>query len=731
MPTVSELYATAVGHHRAGRLAEAETIYRHILAYVPDNAQIWYSLGVLSHQTGNYAESVESYRRAVAIKPDWPEAQSNLGLALRALGRLEDAASACRRAVELKPDLAEANLTLGLVWKDSGKLEEAEASFRRVVHLQPGYAEGHYLLGNTLVVRGKLDEAEACLRRAISLLPTLAQAHDNLGNVLQSRGMLDASAECYRRAVELSPDLAGAHNNLGVIRLSQGRTDEAEACFRQSLEIRPDQAAVRNNLGTIWMARTKLDEAAGCFQRALEFDPNFADAHNNLGLVRLNQGLQDEAITCYRRALERKPDYADAYDNLLYSLYFSTEYDAAAIYREHVQWAERFEQPGLPSRPADVDLTPGRRLRVGYVSPNFRTHPVGRFMLPILEAHDHDRFEVFSYSLLDTPDALTERCRRASDVWRDVAGRSTEELAEVVRRDRIDVLVDLTMHMSNNYLSTFARKPAPVQMTYLAYCGTTGLRAIDYRLTDPFLDPPGRDEAYYSEHSIRLPETYWCYRPMAEAPPVAPPPAETAGHVTFGCLNNFCKVTPPTLTAWVRILQSLPESRLLLHAQEGNHRQRVYGELAAHGVSPDRLTFVGVQPPTEYFRLYNRIDVALDPFPYGGGTTSCDALVMGVPVVSLAGTTAVGRGGRSILSNVGLADFVANHVNEYVTIATELGCDPPRLTSLRRELRGRMQSSPLMNAPRFTRHVERAYLRAWEIFAMGGEPRAFTVEPAE
>jgi predicted O-linked N-acetylglucosamine transferase (SPINDLY family) len=216
---------------------------------------------------------------------------------------------------------------------------------------------------------------------------------------------------------------------------------------------------------------------------------------------------------------------------------------------------------------------------------------------------------------------------------------------------------------------------------------------------------------------------------MAEVPPVAPPPVETARHVTFGCLNNFCKVTPPTLAAWVRILQTMPESRLLLHAQEGNHRQRVYGELAAHGVSPDRLTFVGVQSPTEYFRFYNRVDVALDPFPYGGGTTSCDAFVMGVPVVSLAGNTAVGRGGRSILSNVGLADLVANDVSEYVQKATELGRDHPRLTSLRRELRGRMQSSPLMNAPRFTRHVERAFLRAWEIFASGSEPRAFAVEP--
>ena len=292
-------------------------------------------------------------------------------------------------------------------------------------------------------------------------------------------------------------------------------------------------------------------------------------------------------------------------------------------------------------------------------------------------------------------------------------GLSDEELAAAVHQDRIDMLVDLTMHMAHNRMLVFARKPAPVQVTYLAYCGTTGLDTIDYRLTDPYLDPPGADEQFYSEQSIRLPETYWCYRPAVDSPPVGPLPALAAGRLTFGCLNNFCKVTEPTLAAWCRLLRVLPDSRLLLHAARGSHRDRVRAILAEQGVSSDRLVFVDGVPILEYLRLYEQIDVALDPFPYGGGSTTCDALWMGVPVVSLAGKTAVGRSGLSILSNIGLPELIASDVDQYVRIAAELAADLPRLAALRATLRERMQKSPLMDAPRFARNVEAAYREMW------------------
>jgi predicted O-linked N-acetylglucosamine transferase (SPINDLY family) len=350
---------------------------------------------------------------------------------------------------------------------------------------------------------------------------------------------------------------------------------------------------------------------------------------------------------------------------------------------------------------------------VGYVSPDFRWHPVGRFLLPLLQSHDHREFEIFCYASQIVADFITARCQAHADVWRNVAGCTDEQLATAVREDHIDILVDLSMHMAKNRLLVFARKPAPVQVTYLAYCGTTGLRTMDYRLTDPYLDAPGQTQRFYSEQSVWLPETYWCYLAVDNTPPVSSLPALLAGHVTFGCLNNFCKVTAPALSAWSALLQAAPGSRLILHAQTGGHRDRVRDFFTQRHVSPERVTFVRQLPTADYFRLYEQIDVALDPFPYGGGTTTCDALWMGVPVVSLAGQTAVGRGGLSILSNVGLTGLLAHDSEQYARIAADLAGDLQRLGELRATLRERMQHSPLMDAPRFARNVESSYRMMW------------------
>jgi predicted O-linked N-acetylglucosamine transferase (SPINDLY family) len=393
---------------------------------------------------------------------------------------------------------------------------------------------------------------------------------------------------------------------------------------------------------------------------------------------------------------------------------FSSGYDARTLCEEHRRWDRNHAAPlARFIGPHLNDRSPDRRLRVGYVSPDFRHHPVGRFLLPLLESHDRRSFEIFGYASVDVPDTMTDRCRAHTDVWRNMLGSSDEQVARTIRQDRIDILVDLSVHMAKNRLLVFARKPAPVQVTYLAYCGTTGLSTIDYRLTDPYLDPPGQDEQIYTEQSVRLPETYWCYQPAIETPPVNALPALDVGHVSFGSLNNFCKVTPATLAAWGRLLQAVPQSRLLLHARSGSHRDRVRKFLAEQGVSPERLEFIDFQPMAEYFAAYQQIDVALDPFPYGGGTTTCDALWTGVPVVSLAGETAVGRGGLSILSNIGLPGLAARDPDEYVRIAAELALDLPRLTELRATLRQRMQSSPLMDAARFARGVEAAYREMW------------------
>jgi predicted O-linked N-acetylglucosamine transferase (SPINDLY family) len=347
------------------------------------------------------------------------------------------------------------------------------------------------------------------------------------------------------------------------------------------------------------------------------------------------------------------------------------------------------------------------------VSPDFREHSVARFVLPLFRAHDRTEVEVFAYSDVPRPDEVTAQVRGRVDAWRDVCTLSDAQLADLVHDDEIDILVDLTAHSARNRLLAFARKPAPVQVTYLAYCSTTGVAAIDYRLTDRYLDPPGADSSHYVERSHYLPDCYWCYSAPALSASTTPPPDQPDEPPTFGCLNNFAKVGERVLQLWARILHRRPEARLLLYAPAGSHRERVCALLRQAGLPDTRVAFVDRQPFEKYLETYRRIDVALDPFPFCGGTTTCDALWMGVPVVSLAGRTAVSRAGSSLLSNIGLPDLVAETEEQYVDLAADLMADHGRLADMRRTLRERLERSPVMDAPRFARGIESAYRTMW------------------
>jgi predicted O-linked N-acetylglucosamine transferase (SPINDLY family) len=353
------------------------------------------------------------------------------------------------------------------------------------------------------------------------------------------------------------------------------------------------------------------------------------------------------------------------------------------------------------------------------VSPDFRNHAESFFTVPLLSAHNHQDFEIFCYADVACPDGITARFRGCADVWRDIAGLTDEQLAQRVRRDKIDILVDLTMHMARNRLLAFARKPAPVQVCWLAYQGTTGLSAIDYRLTDPHIDPPGLFDGCCSEEPVRLPDAFWCYDPAASEPAasgtaVSALPVLEKGHVTFGCLNNFCKVNGPVLSLWAQVLKAVDRSRLVLLAAEGSARRHTLDLLEQEGVPPGRVTFVGRVPRPRYMELYHGIDIGLDTFPYTGQTTSLDAFWLGVPVITLVGQTPAARAGLSLLSNLGLPELVAQAPEQFVIIAAGLANDLPRLKDLRATLRDRLQNSPLMDAPRFAGNVEAAYRNMWQ-----------------
>jgi len=596
----------------------------------------------------------------------------------------------------------------------AGQLQQAESLYRQILAHSPQHVDVLHFLGLIAQQSGDFDKAVDLFRQVIALRPNYAQAHNNLGVAYKCNGHLDEAICAYRQAIALKSDYGGAYSNLGNALREMGRLEEAIAAYRRATGIKPDYAPAYSNLGNALKETGQLDEAVAACRAAIALKPDFFEAYGNLGNALMDRGQFDEAIAAYRQAILLKPNEAKAHSDVVYSMHFHPRYDARAIAEEQLRWNRQHAQAlrGL-SQPHANDRDADRRLRVGYVSPDLRAHPVGRFLLPLLAHHDKQQVEVFVYSGVLAADELTARLRSHVDLWRDIGGLSDETAAKLIREDRIDILVDLTMHMANNRLLVFARKPAPVQVTYLAYCASTGLETIDYRLSDPYMDPLGMDESIYSERTIRLPDTYWCYEPIIFNSEVGALPALERGFVTFGSLNNFCKVSEPTLAAWTQLLRIVPKSQLLLHANEGSHRQRIRDRLLEKGLDPARLRFVSFMPTRQYFEHYDMIDIGLDTFPYGGGTTTCDALWMGVPVVSLVGKMAVGRGGVSILSNIGLTELLADSQENYVRLASELAADLPRLCDLRSTLRPRMEQSPLMDAAGFARNVEAAYRQMW------------------
>jgi predicted O-linked N-acetylglucosamine transferase (SPINDLY family) len=520
--------------------------------------------------------------------------------------------------------------------------------------------------------------------------------------------------QSFDTAIRLDPKLVEAHVNLGRTFLAVKKPFRAIEACDQALKLGPGNVAAQDARGRAYRMIGQLDQAAADFRSAVRDNPNNSQLLNNLGNTLKDAGDLDAALDCFRRAMAITDSSAAAHSNLICTMHFHPAFDMASLHREQRLWNERFAKNlSGELRLHDNDPDPNRRLRIGFVSPDFCDHCQSLFTIPLLRNLDHGQFEMFGYSNVLARDAVTDQIEALFDHWRNISAFSDFQAAEVIRSDRIDVLLDLTMHMHRNRLLVFARKPAPVQCSWLAYPGSTGLDAIDYRLTDPYLDPEDSNDEFYSEKSTRLPDTFWCYDPRSQARAFGRPPAKSAGHVTFGCLNNFCKINPGVLELWSRVLALVSKSRLILLSGQGEHRQRVLDLFQSHGVEPARIEFVSRLPREQYLELYNRIDVGLDSVPYNAHTTALDAMWMGVPTVTLVGKTVVGRAGLSQLSNIGLTDLVAREPDELVKIAVELAEDVDRLAQLRATLRQRMESSPLMDGPRFARNVESAFRAMW------------------
>lgn len=643
-------------HHQSGRLVEAERLYRLALTRAPNHPMVLHYLGLAAHQQGRADEGVELMRRSTLAAPHQPYFHLNLAQVLHSGGRREDALVEWQRAIAIEPNLAQAHAQSGMCLQELGRFSEGAAALSRALRIDTNRPEWHNAMGNCLLALNSFEQAEAAFRRATELQPTLMAAWNNLGNALRELG----------------------------------RTSEAETALRRAAALAPDNAAVHSNLGHSLQSQGRIAESLAELRTAARLDPNWVEVQSNL----------------------------------LMSLHYDPAISPQSIFDEHRQWAARqadvLTAAAVPHHNAP---DPDRRLRVGYVSHNLTRHSVAYFVEPILASHEPRDVEVTCYADVPRPDETTERIQQSCHRWRNVVSLSDQEIADRVRADEIDILVDLAGHTSGRLLRVFARKPAPVQVAYIGYPDSTGMKGMDYRLTDAVADPQGATEAWHTEQLVRLAGCAWCYRPPSDAPELAPAPCVTNGFITFGSFNNVQKLNDRVLDMWGAVLAAVPTARLVLKAHglaDGLARQRVLRRFGQNGVDPARIELMAKTPsPAAHLADYSRIDVGLDPIPYNGTATTCEALWMGVPVITLAGEAHVSRVGASLLGTIGLTDFIAFTPEEYVAIAASIAADPGRVASLRASMRERINASALRDEVGITRAVEAAYRRMWARWCEG------------
>ncbi len=662
----------------------------------------------------NWPAAIELLNFSTRVQPDNPDAWNNLGTALRNSNRAQEAVTAYTRSLEAQENaLARENLAglLFLLREPRRSIEHAQ----RAIELNPNSAQSHCFLALSLAEMGRFQEALHPAQRTVAIDPNLLDARSALSEILRSLGDSAGAEREARAAITLNPALIPPHILLAQSLWKQDRLPEAAAEFERVIEMDQTNAAAHAGLAGVYNGQSRLTDSAAYARRAIELDPNNFRVWNTLGNTLRNQGRLTEALDAYRAALKINPRYAAAHDNLLAALHFDDAHSAEQILQEHLAWARQYELPLLaPYTQHPNDRNPARRLRVGYVSPNFCDHAIGRMLLPVVQAHDHKQLEVIFYSDCVRADAMTAQFKVCADGWHETAALSHEQLAANIRLDRIDILIDLTVHLAGSRLLAFARRPAPVQATHMGYPATTGMRSIQYRFTDIHLDPMGQSERSNTEELVRLPHSFWCFAREENLPPPGPPPVTRTGHITFGSLNNPSKVTRQTAELWSRVLHAVPDSKLLLLVYDYSGKNEYFHELFERlGIPRHRQIQVRLRPRKQYLELYQQIDIVLETMPYNGHNTSCDALLMGVPVVTLPGITSVSRAGLSFLKNIGLDELVAENADDYLRIASQLANDLPHLTTLRANLRDRLLRSPLFDGRDHAAALEQAYRTLW------------------
>lgn len=703
--------------NRLGNIKSAIKFYRKAIQLKPDYILAHTQIGILFHSQNKLTHAESSYRQSLMLGNKQPFVYFNLGAILQEKGQLDEAAKLYHQAIELKPDYAKAYVNLGYIYRKQDKLEDATSNYRKALQYAPNIAEIHYNLGINLLRQGYADDAESHQRRALELNPNYTDAWSALGMVQFSCGQLEDAGISYKKALSINPEHAEALRGYAAILSMLKIFDDSIEFFKKSLLINPGNENAMIGLATAYLGANDHKMALSVYKQLIVQNPDLAEPHIGVASVYKAQGKYEDAINSYRNALEIQPEHHTAYSDLVMLMNYSDRFTPSCIYNEHVNWARKYSLKISKLKYENIS-DPDRRVRVAYLSPDLRKHVVVNFFYPILKHHNTDHFEIYCYAEVAQEDPWSQLLKAETSHWINTYSKSDAQLIDQIRADKIDILIDLAGHTKGNRLLALTARPAPIQMTYLGYPNTTGLSTVDYRLTDKWADPEGDSDNFHTENLIRLSNGFLCYLPMNEMPNISTLPAVENGYITFGSFNNLTKITASVVKLWARILNKSPDAKLVIKNRSLNApqvRERYLALFKSHGIEDSRIQlFSATKSYDDHLNTYNQIDIALDTFPYNGTTTTCEALMMGVPVITLAGNMHAGRVGISILSQIKLTDYISQTPDEYIQLALKKASDIEELSKLRNTLRNQFLTSSLADGQQFTQDIEQSYRHIWK-----------------
>ena len=750
--TLTPMHQLAGEHYLAGRKSEAVKAYREILQRDPNDAIALHGIGLLELSEGQIKSALTIIEKAVALDLNNPEYHVTLGIARSMDNDLSLAAESFQAALKLRPSNLNARYNFALCLLKLGESKRAATEFRRILKKQANNTDALSNLGVAYLKEKEFSKAAQYLKRCLQLDPLNTNARINLGNAYQENNLFVQAVSEFEAVLDTEPQNTDALYNLGLVFKNLREPESAVDRFREVILCQPDHIGALNNLGTTLQgminkeeALTSLRKAADLapdnfviifnlakrqkdfyewenaetnYRKVLEINESFSPAKTNLANLMRDTGRLDEAMVIYRGLLSSASDLPNAHSDYLANLNYVCEDNNEIIYRESLEWERRH---GTSLKKAYSNFSnkkvATRRLKIGYVSPDFHEHSINYFFSPLLSAHHADNVETFCFSDNSYDDATTQHLISAADHWQPILGMSDTEASKLIRAAGIDILVDLTGHMANNRLTMFSLRPSPIQVTWLGYPNTTGLTAMDYRLTDDISDPEGLSDKFHSEKLVRVPEGFLCYRPSEIAPKVIDPPHQKNGFITFGSFNNLAKVTTVTIDTWANCLVATPGSRLYVKAlalSSPSTKERFYSRFEERGINRARIELAPrVDTIEAHLSLYAGVDIALDTFPYNGTTTTFEALWMGVPVVTLMGQRHAARVGSSISIRLGLEDLVADNYTDFVRRASNLASNTKKLLELRRNLRITLTNSTFLDFDRFSSRIEKCYRDMW------------------